>query len=79
MNNIVERLKAKYPRYKVINTPDPQCMCKGTDEKKLPPSRLFPNGHEMPCLCVCLSGEGRAEVVKVFGNAARNLKRELGY
>jgi hypothetical protein len=78
MSELLDRLKTKYPHYKVITEPDTSCGCKGAGERKIKPSRLWPNGHEMPCLCVCLSDDvPRAELVREFGNAARRIKETL--
>lgn len=79
MSPLVERLKAKYPHYKIISEPDPACTCKGAGERKMKPSRLWPEGHEFPCMCVCLSGDHRADCVKLVGEAAKRVAREEGF
>ena len=77
MSELLDRLKAKYPRYKVISEPDPECGCKGTGEKHVRPSEFWPNGRDAPCLCICLSGDGRAAVTRAFGNAAKKVADEF--
>ena len=78
MSELLDRLKAKYPHYKVISEPDPECNCKGAGERKLKPSKTWPNGHEFPCLCVCLSDDvPRAHLVREFGAAAKRIKESL--
>lgn len=72
--DLVALLQAKYPNYKVVSEPDPACTCKGIGERTLKPSNLWPNGHSFPCMCVCLSGDFRAECVQAVGEAARRLK-----
>lgn len=74
--DLLSRLQAKYPKHKVISEPDPDCICKGTGERKIKPTRLWPNGRESPCLCICLSGAGRAAAVRIVANAARKIKQE---
>lgn len=73
MSELLDTIRAKYPNYKVISEPDPECTCKGAGERTVKPSRLWPNGHSFPCLCVCLSGGARADCVKAVGQAARRL------
>ena len=77
MTELFDRLKAKYPLYKVISEPDPECGCKGTGERHVKPSEHWPNGRDAPCLCICLSGDRRAECVQVFGKAAKKVADEL--
>jgi hypothetical protein len=77
VTELLDRLKAKYPLYKVISEPDPECGCKGTGERHVKPSEFWPNGRDAPCLCICLSGNHRAECVQVFGKAANKVADEL--
>jgi len=77
MSETLERLRAKYPHYKVISEPDPACNCGGKGERHIKPSGLFPAGRDAPCLCICLSGDGRADVTKAFGNAAKKVYDEF--
>ena len=75
-SDLVAKLRVKYPHYKIISEPDANCTCKGAGERKAPPSRLWPDGHEFPCLCVCLSGDLRAECVKLVGQAAKRVREQ---
>jgi len=59
-----DAIQARFPTFKVINNPDPACVCSrrgtpGISEK-----------HNVPCLCVCLGGDDRAEFAKEVGRAA---------
>jgi hypothetical protein len=77
MSELLDGLKAKYPNYKIISEPDPECGCKGSGERWVKPSEFWPDGRHTPCLCICLSGHGRAECVKVFGKAAKKAYDEF--
>lgn len=77
VSELLDRLKAKYPHYKVISEPDKACGCKGVGERHIKPSELFPNGRDAPCLCICLSGDGRADCVQAFGKAAKKVYDEF--
>lgn len=77
MSELLDRLKAKYPHYKILSEPDPECGCKGTGERRVKPSEFWPDGRDTPCLCICLSGEGRADCVQAFGKAAKKVADEL--
>lgn len=74
MSPLVQALRVKFPHYKIVSEPDPECTCKGSGERTLKPSSAWPNGHKFPCMCVCLSGDHRAECVKLVGQAARRIK-----
>jgi len=70
MSELLDTLKAKYPRWKVISEPDSDCSCAGKGERRTNA------GVEYPCPCVCLSeieGWSRAEFVRGIGNAARRI------
>lgn len=77
MSELLDGLKAKYPHYKIISEPDPACGCKGAGERRVKPSEFWPDGRDTPCLCIFLSGEGRAECVQIFGKAAKKVAEEL--
>lgn len=77
MSELLDRLKVKYPHYKIISEPDPACGCKGAGERWVKPSAFWPEGRHTLCLCICLSGDGRAEYVQVFGKAAKKVANEL--
>ena len=59
-----EALKARFPTFKVKSDPDPDCVCsrRGTPG-------VSKSGN-IPCLCVCLGGDNRAETAKEAGRAA---------
>ena len=72
MSKLLDELKLKFPRFKVISEPDVNCSCKGSGERRTQ------NGHEFPCLCVCLSeiaGYSRADTVRDVGNAAKRIMK----
>jgi hypothetical protein len=77
MSELLNRLKAKYPHYKIISEPDPECGCKGAGERRVKPSEFWPEGRDTPCLCICLSGQSRAPCVKAFGEAAKKVAAEF--
>jgi hypothetical protein len=76
MSRLLDQLKAKYPKHKILSEPDTDCGCKGAGERRIKPSKLFPEGRDVCCLCICLSGDRRAEVTKAFGQAAKRVYEE---
>ena len=77
MSELLDKLKAKYPKYKILSEPDPACGCNGAGERRVKPSEFWPDGRDTPCLCICLSGDGRAECTQAFGKAAKKVADEL--
>lgn len=77
MSELLDSLKAKYPHYKILSEPDPACGCKGKGERWVKPSAFWPDGRYTPCLCICLSGDGRADCVQAFGKAAKKVYDEF--
>lgn len=77
MSELLDKLRAKHPHHKIISEPDPACGCKGTGERRVKPCDSWPAGRDTPCLCICLSGDGRAECVQAFGNAAKKVYAEF--
>lgn len=72
MSDTLSALQAKYPAWKIVSPPDPQCGCRGDGEI------TTKSGRTQPCLCVCLSdiaGWSRADMVREVGNAARRVAR----
>jgi hypothetical protein len=70
--SLLESLKTKYPGWKVISEPDPECKCKGTGQH---PTRA----DTTPCLCVCLGTDpvySRVELCRAVGAAAKKALEE---
>lgn len=76
MSDLLDKLKVKYPTYKILSEPDPECGCRGAGERRVKPSEFWPDGRATPCLCICLSGDHRAECVSLFGKAAKKVHDE---
>ena len=71
---VLSELQAKYPTFKVKSLPVPGCRsCKGTGE------RLTKSGLELPCLCVCMSGDDETRTLCTDGLAAtaKKLRQEM--
>lgn len=69
----LERLKQKYPTWKVLSEPDPDCRCNDGEITTR-------SGRTQPCLCVCLSeikNWSRADFCKEVSKAARNALKEM--
>ena len=73
----LDTLRAKFPGYKIISQPSPDCGCNGG-------VRHTKTGREVLCICVCLSApepgeeDYRIAVRKALGTAARQALQELG-
>lgn len=68
MADLIE-LQRRFPHFKIRSQPAPGCKCSDGVRKTK-------DGHEFPCLCVCLSApeageaEYRPDMCKAVGSAA---------
>ena len=67
----LEALQKRFPHFKIRSQPAEGCKCNAGVRKTK-------DGHEFPCMCVCMSApepdeqEYRVEACAALGNAARN-------